>query len=502
MQIIKGGRDRMAKPNMDGFASKAELKEFAATDEAFQLGRIHPDHGVRQDAGIADDRHLFIVAGSRAGKGTTMIIPNLIHWQGGTFNIDPKGENASITAMRRGTLEGAIGSGTAVKPGNFLGQKVAILDPMGTVRGPARIYRTTYDPLRDVAIHEDEEAGQILAIAESLVISETGSSSHFSESAQTLLAGLIEAVLHNEKDRTRHTLTFLRAVAFGKGEGLVDYLEKAPDTPAGLAAEAHAILESVGEDEGGSMQSTLSRSLKWIADPRAQRHLEDSDFSLVTAMREGWSIYVCIPPAQIPRMSRWLRVIVRMALEAKMTDATDHHGQQTLFMLDEFAALGHFQLIEDAAAYMAGYGIKLVPVIQNLGQVKKLYERNWETFLGNAGAIIAWGLNDLETEKYVSDRMGPVMAWEETYGDSQSLQPGELGVLGSTMSRNLAQRERAIRWPNEVHYQGAREQLRAFVIPAAGAPLMVERSPYWDQANEGMFDSPTHITKWESNLQF
>ena len=490
----------MAKANVDGFASKPELEAYRYAQGAFRLGLIHSDHGADFDAGIFDDRHLFIVAGSRAGKGTTMIIRNLVHWQGGMVCIDPKGENASITAIRRGQETSETrSSGTQVRSGNFLGQRVAILDPFNTVRGPARLYRVTYDPLGDIEIGVDDEASQILAISEAIVLAEKGSGSHFSESAETIMAGLIEAVIHTEKSSER-SLTTCRDVAIGGMANLKAYLDASTETEAGLAADAFTLLDSVGEEEGGSFISTLSRQIKWLADPRMQRHLRTGSFSLVQAIRENASVYICIPPSRIPGMRRWLRAIVRVALDAKMNSPLAHQGQQTLFMLDEFYALGHMQLIEDAAAYMAGYGIKLVPVIQNIGQVKKLYDKNWETFIGNAGGIIAWGLNDLETEKYVSDRMGPVMGWERAYSESRSRPAAEIMTTSLNQSENISLKERAIRWPSEVHIEGARPEMRAFVIPADGAPFMVRRIEYMDDDGEGVFDSPATIRTWEAAL--
>src|SRR5277367_3857490 len=52
--------------------------------------------------GYEDDRHVCLVGGSRGGKGTTGIIPTLIMWPGSICVLDPKGENATITAARRG----------------------------------------------------------------------------------------------------------------------------------------------------------------------------------------------------------------------------------------------------------------------------------------------------------------------------------------------------------------------------------------------------------------
>ncbi len=305
----------MGDDDLQGFADKAILKgKFEALAGSFLLGRIHPDHGLNIPAGINDDRHLFVMAGSRAGKGTSMLVPNLLHWRGGVFCIDPKGENASVTAMRRGTAAGAKGTGTNVR--DFLGQQVAIIDPMGTAQGAAKRYRVGYNPLSDIERGTDQEAAQIYALTESIIIDEQGNGSHFTESAGTILAGLIEAVIHTEKPKDAHLLTVRQKYQDGM-EALKGYLAGVV-TPAGLAVDALTILEDVGDDEGGSFSTTLNRQLRWLADPRMQRHLAGGDFSLVKALRENWSVYVCLPPSQINRMKRWLRALVRIALDAKM----------------------------------------------------------------------------------------------------------------------------------------------------------------------------------------
>ena len=51
--------------------------------------------------GWKDDRHALTVAGTRAGKGTSLIVPNLLLYPGSVLAIDPKGELARITGRRR-----------------------------------------------------------------------------------------------------------------------------------------------------------------------------------------------------------------------------------------------------------------------------------------------------------------------------------------------------------------------------------------------------------------
>ncbi|MEM7069261.1 MAG: type IV secretory system conjugative DNA transfer family protein [Pseudomonadota bacterium] len=492
-----------------GFADAATIAQlYAQGSDSFLLGYSHPDHGKSFPVGISDDRHLFIKAGSRAGKGTSMIIPNLLHWQGGIFCIDPKGENANITAMRRGKKELAHGTGTSVR--NFLEQNVAVLDPMGIVKGPSKTYRVSYDPLSDIAIGSDDEISQIISIGEAIVMDESGSDSHWADSARTIFNGIVEAVLHTETDKRKHTLSFVREVYQrglktnddGKKTGK-DYLSQAAKRkPGGLAQDAFTLLEDAGEDEAGSFSTTLSRQLQFLSDPRMQKHLSnESDFSLVDAIQNYWSIYLCLPPYQIPRMKRWLRMLIDVALQAKM--ATNHNHDKskpnTLFMLDEFFALGKMKSIEESAAYMAGYGIKLVPVIQNIGQIKQLYDKNWETFLGNTGAIIAWGLNDLDSEQYISDRIGKILRYDVSTSAGSSKKSGSWFADSVSQNSSAALVERPARYPNEIHSDGARQTGRAYVVPASGEPFMVMRAEYHvEYKNDQIFDSEDFIEEWES----
>jgi type IV secretion system protein VirD4 len=496
---------------MDGLADAGELDQYRYQPGAFYLGQLHEDHGANFEAGIHDDRGVFMVAGSGAGKGTSFYIQNCLRWPGPLVCVDPKGEAAMITAMRRGTEEAAKGTGTSVRP-PFLGQRVAILDPFGLVKGPARRYRVTYNPLRDVDLSRGGGVRQIRAIASGLVVHEPGEGKHFSESAETLIAGVIEVMKLTETNAADATLPKVRRVVLGEVktrfkhesadaqeskeayDHLVDYLKRTK-TKAGLGREALAIVEDVGRDEWSGYRSTLSRAVRWMAEPEMQDHLQDSSFSLWDIVQEGGSVYFVLQSDEIDDYKSWLRVVIRMATAAKMALGTNQKGPKTLFMLDEFAALGRFRILEKAVAEMRGYGIKLVPVIQNIGQLKELYGANWETFLANSAAILAWGLNDGETEKYIADRFGRVMSWETSAG----VNAGGAGFSTSAgSSANSSWRERPVRFPNEIHEQGAAGTMRAFVIPAAGKGFTVRRRPYYEQlASKRVFDSPDFIAAWE-----
>ena len=98
------------------------------------------------------------------------------------------------------------------------------------------------------------------------------------------------------------------------------------------------------------------------------------------------SISVC-PASRMGTHGRWLRLIVSLAVSALENAPCPpaRAADPVLFILEEFAALGHMRALEQAVAYMAGFGVKLWAVLQDLTQLKRHYKEGWETFLGNAG---------------------------------------------------------------------------------------------------------------------
>jgi type IV secretion system protein VirD4 len=74
----------------------------------------------------------------------------------------------------------------------------------------------------------------------------------------------------------------------------------------------------------------------------------------------------------------------------------------------------------------ARLGIQLVPVLQDLNQLKELYKERWETFIGMAGVVEAFGPNDLTTADWLSRRSGDTT--EVVMGYNIAEQSGGAGI--------------------------------------------------------------------------
>lgn len=67
---------------------------------------------------------------------------------------------------------------------------------------------------------------------------------------------------------------------------------------------------------------------------------------------------------------------------------------------------------------MRSRGVSVSIILQNLAQLKALYEKQWESITGNADEFIYLGGNEASTHKYVSELIGKETIDTNTYGKS------------------------------------------------------------------------------------
>jgi hypothetical protein len=111
------------------------------------------------------------------------------------------------------------------------------------------------------------------------------------------------------------------------------------------------------------------------------------------------------------RHSRWLRMIVQLTCTVlEGLGPYPRTRSPILFMMEEFATLSHMEIMERAAAYFPGFGVKLWVILQDITQLQRYYKTGWETFLGNAGLLQLFANGDEETLRYAAGRMEKLIA--------------------------------------------------------------------------------------------
>ncbi|MEL7087084.1 MAG: type IV secretory system conjugative DNA transfer family protein, partial [Planctomycetota bacterium] len=423
-------------------------KQHAYAPGKFWLGRS-PVNG--EPLGYADDRHVCLVSGSRSGKGTTSIVPNLCLWPGSVVVVDPKGENATVTAARRG-------------PGSDdcegMGQAVHVLDPFGAAKIDDTL-RSRFNPLDTLDPKDPRSIDEAGRIADAIVVINPETKDPFwDQSARSLVKGLILHVLTDPMFGGRRNLNTLRQlIARGDHEGVAMLREAGEEEVASAQAllwqgvsvnEAfNGVIAGIGENMANmavnsakqfeSVLQVANRNTEFLDSPGMQDCVAESDFKLsdLKTDSKGVSVYLSLPQRYMGEHFRWLRMMITLILnEMEATPGQPSAGHRVLMCLDEFAGLKRMEVIENAVAQIAGSGVKLFFVLQSLEQLKATYKDNWETFLSNAGLKLFFGLDDHFSREYVSKFIGDTELMRELETANQTISSQTTLNTGTSSSKS------------------------------------------------------------------
>ena len=89
------------------------------------------------------------------------------------------------------------------------------------------------------------------------------------------------------------------------------------------------------------------------------------------------------------------------------------------FIMDEFANVCLPDSFDSLLATMRSREISVSIILQNLAQLKALFEKNWESIVGNCDEFLYLGGNEQSTHKYVSELLGKETIDTNTYGENK-----------------------------------------------------------------------------------
>lgn len=450
-----------------GSARLASPKETArlvrAGDAELLIGR---DPKTGRLLGYDGPAHLLTLAPTRAGKGVGTVIPNLLLSARSMLVVDPKGENVRVAGRMR------AGYGPTF-----------VLDPFGVTGTPG----ASYNPLERMTPDSLDLGEDASTLAAALVMDPPGQTSeaHWNEEAKALIAGLILfCVTHEDADR-KHlgTVREYLTLAPERFQELLGLMQESRGAN-GLIARAANRFRGKADREAAGVLSGAQRHTHFLDSPRIVQSLARSDFRFADLAHALTTVFLVLPPNRMDAYSRWLRLLVSEALQDIARDAeaasaphsaapghprpqsaqeaagapdsapepqtapsgspalsaplaapAGHPRLQTpaLFLLDEFAALGRLEAVERAMGLMAGYGLQLWPILQDLSQLKDLYGARAATFVANAAVLQVFGVNDVETARWLSQALG-----KQTIGyETSTHRPGDM----SSTSEHITGRE-------------------------------------------------------------
>ncbi|MBP7703758.1 MAG: type IV secretory system conjugative DNA transfer family protein [Caulobacter sp.] len=393
---------------------------------------------------LGGPEHVMLYAPTRTGKGVGVVIPNLLSWSGSVVVLDIKRENWIATAGFRAAH----------------GQKVILFDPFDAEGRTAR-----FNPLGHV---DRRDADAVLTLLQKLAAMLFPTPHHtdpfWSEAARTGFIG-VGGLVAQCADRPFSLGEIYAELTSGDPrERLPRLMAKWKDAGEPVPpAFAQALTDfcAASENTFASIKQTVTARLNIFLSPRVRAATDESDFDLADLRRRRISLYLCASPDNLPRVSALYGLLFQLLIDLN-TQAlpSDENSVEVLVLLDEFARLGKVDVVAHAFAYVAGYGLRLVCVLQSPAQLRAIYGPDMtEEIMSNCGVEVVFAPKELQVAQALSERLGYY-----TYQARSQSRPS--GLSSGRRSQTQSDQRRALMLPQEL-MQMDREHL---IVLTAGAP--------------------------------
>lgn len=373
--------------------------------------------------------HVIVYAPTRAGKGVSAVIPNLFNWADSLVVLDIKKENWEATAGFRAAH----------------GQRVVMFDPLDPSGKTAR-----YNPLGYIDRASDIDClDELQKIATMLFPTPKDGDPFWAEAARSGFIGV--GALVAQSPHLPFTIgEIYRQLTQGDPKGrLTAVLARrdleGPPVSVGCRSALGDFLSASDNTFASIKQTITSRMSLWV-NPRVDAATSASDFDLRELRSRRTTIYLGTTPDNMDRVAPLYNLFFQQLVDLNTRElpGKGKHPLKCLVLLDEFARLGHSTVIAKGFSYVAGYGLRLMPVIQSPSQLRAEYGPDVaDEIMTNCGVEIVFTPKELKVAQELSDRLG--------YLDFKAKSKSKPTMLASgKRTTTVSDQKRALMLPQEL----------------------------------------------------
>ncbi|MBB4642677.1 type IV secretion system protein VirD4 [Rhizorhapis suberifaciens] len=392
--------------------------------------------GFRADSGIVlgkkgskfltfgGSEHCIVEAPTRSGKGVGIVIPNLLSWQESVVVLDVKRENWDATAGFR----------------QKHGQAVYLFNPTDPEGRTAR-----YNPLGYIdRTDPDQVVIELQKIATMLFVAPERGEPFWTDSARTAFVGVGAYLAVADQPFTIGAVYRLMTTGDTRGFFRRVLDDRSLNLSQGCRNALADFTSGADNTFAGIVQTVTSKLSLWL-NPRVDAATEECDFDLRELRTKPMSIYLGVSPDELDRVAPLYNLLFQQLVDLNVRDLPDAATPlKVLVILDEFARIGRAQVIASAFSYVAGYGIRLLPVIQSRSQLRAVYgEHVANEIVANCGVEVAFTPKELRVANELSERVGYI--GQESVTKSLTIH----GVLANR-SKSMSDQRRALLLPQEL----------------------------------------------------
>ncbi|WP_434778238.1 type IV secretory system conjugative DNA transfer family protein [Neisseria sp. Ec49-e6-T10] len=442
------------------FATMPELKKVGflkPTETAVIVGRLN-----NQYLYFSGQQFPLLAAPTRSGKGVGIVIPNLLSYQGSMVVLDIKQENYELT------------SGFRKKHG----QEIYVFNPFAEDRRSHR-----WNPLTYISDDPDFRVSDLQSIANMLYpVGDDSKDRFWMNQAQNVFLAICLYMLDArasqkasglpEEFRTPVTLGELYRQSTGDGsKELKEHLQDLASLPflSPQCKTAFAGVLSQAEETFSNIIATFKEPLLPWLNPITDAATSGDDFLLTDVRKKKMTIYIAIQPNKLAESRLIINLFFSQLINQNTRELPQNNPDlkyQCLLLMDEFTSIGRVDIIAKAVSYMAGYNIRLLPIIQSLAQLDATYGKETSrTLVTNHALQILYTPREQQDANDYSEMLGYTSIKKSSVS------------RGREVSRTENEERRALMLPQELKAMSADKEI--FLFEGLERPVMCDKIRYY-----------------------
>ena len=409
---------------------------------------------------FSGQQFVILAAPTRSGKGVGVVIPNLLDYQESMVVLDIKQENFDLTSGWRKSQ----------------GQDVYLFNPFAEDR---RTHR--WNPLSYVSPDPAFRISDLQGIAAMLYPDGADQDKFWISQARNAFTAFALYLFEQFDDEYKRgtppallsfpTLGGIYRFSSGDGTGLKQYLQERSQKPflSEHARTAFANLLSQAEETFASILGTFKEPLNSFLNPVLDAATSDNDFLLTDVRKKKMTIYLGIQPNKLAESRLIINLFFSQLINVNTKELPQNNPalrHQCLLLMDEFTAIGKVDILAKAVSYMAGYNLRLLPIIQSMAQLDAVYGKDISrTLITNHALQIIYAPREQQDANDYSEMLGYTTVRKQNV------------TRGRDVSRSESEERRALMLPQELKAMGFDKEV--ILLEGVSHPVMCEKIKYY-----------------------
>ena len=410
---------------------------------------------------LPGQQFVILAAPTRSGKGVGIVIPNLLEYAESVVVLDIKQENFDLTSGWRKSQ----------------GQEVFLFNPFAEDR---RTHR--WNPLTYVSTDPAFRVSDLMSIAAMLYPDGSDDQKFWVSQARNAFMAFALFLFENRDDEIKTGFPFSSGVptlgkiyrlSSGDGTELKAYLRGLASRKflSDNARSAFSNMLSQADETFASIMGTLKEPLNAWINPVLDAATSEDDFLLTDLRKKKMSIYIGIQPNKLAESRLIINLFFSQVINLNTRELPQSNPElkyQCLLLMDEFTAIGRVDIIASAVSYMAGYNLRLLPIIQSMAQLDATYGKDVSrTIITNHALQIIYAPREQQDANDYSEMLGYTTFRKRNV------------TRGRDTTRSISEERRALMLPQELKAMGFDQEV--FLYEGIAHPVKCEKIKYYKE---------------------